>query len=124
MLPTSVSSTTVTLKTAALASAGTSQRPATGKARVEPAASAGPPDASTGPRVSARRQGVTVKRSEDSSSRMVAVAAPRAIVAPAGAERLAVKDSLGSARVSPTTGTIAVCTVLPAGKPTVPELAV
>src|SRR5438093_841042 len=53
--------TTARLTATAEAVDGISQRPATGKTRAAPAASAGPPEIPAGPRVSATRQGVTVK---------------------------------------------------------------
>src|SRR5258708_6221731 len=60
--PESVSSTTVTMRATALAMDGIPQTPVTGKLRFVLAPSAGPPEGPTGLRVSATRQGVTVKK--------------------------------------------------------------
>src|SRR5439155_13552472 len=54
--------TTARLIATAEAVDGIPQRPETGKTRAAPAASAGPPEVPAGPRVSATRQGVTVKK--------------------------------------------------------------
>src|SRR2546427_5486843 len=59
--PRSVSRTTVTLMAIALASVGIPQIPAAGKLRVVLAPRAGPPEGPGGLRVSATRQGVSVK---------------------------------------------------------------
>ena len=50
------------MTTTAVADAGISQSPVTGNARTEFAASAGPPEGPGGFRVSATRQGATVKK--------------------------------------------------------------
>src|SRR6266446_3455881 len=60
--PASVSSTTVTLMAMATAAAGIPQSPPAGKARVELAPRAGPPETPAGFRVSATRQGARGKK--------------------------------------------------------------
>src|SRR5207249_6298082 len=59
--PTSVGETTVRLRATAFADDGIEQRPATGNVRRAPAASDGPPEGPAALRVSATRQGLTVK---------------------------------------------------------------
>src|SRR5690242_6417328 len=59
--PKSVGETTVRFRATAFAVDGIEQRFATGNVRIEPAASAGPPEGPAALRVSAKRQGLTVK---------------------------------------------------------------
>src|SRR5258707_15648145 len=73
--PKSVSPTTVTMRAIAVAVDGIPQTPVTGKLRIVLAASAGPPEGPTGLRVSATRQGVTVKKFEAFDSKSLATKA-------------------------------------------------